>query len=161
MIAAGQPCPMCEAPLALKRLEAFSGDEPPLRVTLRGMPALACGAPHIFFVRPKFALWLLDELVAQGEEKVPGGAARGFALWKRYLCGGCGAQLRGRGGPMHNLHLPLAFEDHGEFIATLSLPFLQCGACGREQARDAGEVRRLVPAALVHAFKEAGVKPPA
>ena len=161
MIAAGQPCPMCEAPLALKRLEAFSGDEPPLRVTLRGMPALACGAPHIFFVRPKFALWLLDELVARGEASVPGGVARGFAWWKRYSCGGCGAPLRGSGGALRNVHLALAFEDHGEFIATLSVPFQQCAACGREQARDAAAVRRLAPAALVHALKEAGVKPPA
>lgn len=159
MLAVGKPCPLCETPLSLKTLPEFSGDEAPLRVTLAGMPALSCGTGHVYFVRPDFPLWLMNHLVDEDESKLPAGDAQGL-LFKRYACHDCGAALAPKQDHLHTFRFPVAYKEHSGFTVELSAPVYRCTGCGKEQLHSLAEVRKLTPAALVHAFKGAGIKPP-
>jgi hypothetical protein len=157
MIAAGKPCPLCTAPLVLKKRAEFSGDESPLRVTLVDVPILTCDKPHAYFVHPKFALWLMDQLLDADFDSTPAGTARGL-LFKSYACHGCGGALE-RVAQSKEQRFELAYKDFGAFEARLSMPLYKCAGCGSEQLRAGGEARKLLPAGLVHAFKEAGIRP--
>ena len=53
-----------------------------------------------------------------------------------------------------------AFEGGEAFAVELSMPVFRCAACGTEQLHSLERLRALTPAALVHAFKGAGIKPP-
>ena len=156
---AGSPCPLCEAPLAARRLHDVRGDEAPLRITLRGLPVLACTAPHRYFVGQQFPVWLLNAL-ADGElAKLPAGVEKGL-LFKKYACGGCGAILPTTGAEPGNFSVDLAWNDTPGFVVDVSMPVVRCASCGREQVRSGAELAKLLPAALVHAFKDAGLKAP-
>ena len=158
-MAEGKPCPLCEAPLAARTLHDVTGDEAPVRVTLRGLPVFSCAAPHRYFVGQQFPIWLLNAL-ADGElAKIPAGAEKGL-LFKKYVCGGCGTPLPAAAGEPLTFSANLAWKEAPGFSVDVSLPVYRCASCGREQARSGAEVAKLLPAALVHAFKAAGLKAP-
>jgi DNA-directed RNA polymerase subunit RPC12/RpoP len=156
---AGSPCPLCEAPLAAMQIREASGDEAPMRVTLQGLPILACPAPHRYFVGQGFPIWLLNALVDGELAKVPAGTEKGL-LFKKYACGACGAVLPAAGGEPRTFTSSLAWKETPGFTVDVSVPVYRCAQCGREQARSAAELAKLLPAALVHAFKAAGLKAP-
>lgn len=159
MMQAGTPCPLCEHPLAASRLPEVTGDESPMRLVIRDLPVLACGAPHRYFAGQGFPIWLLNTL-ADGElAKIPSGAAKGL-VFRKYACGGCGAALPGAGGEPGTFSASLAWKDSPGFTVEVTVPLYRCAACGREQARSGEELAKLLPAALVHAFKSAGIKAP-
>jgi len=159
MIAAGNPCPLCEHPLEGATLPEFSGDETPLRITLRAMPALRCPTGHVYFVHPKFPLWLMNRLVEEDSATLPAGRAKGF-LVKHYLCKDCGRDLAPKQDHLQGFPVELQYEKSPAFRAEITMPVFKCTACGAEQLRLLDEVRKLMPAALVHAFKGAGIKAP-
>ncbi len=159
MIEAGKPCPLCQSPLAAKRLDEVTGDESPLRVALRELPVLACEAPHRYFVGHGFPIWLLNALSDAELAKIPAGRRQGL-VFRKYACGGCGAVLPASGAGTRSFSARLAWKDSPEFGAEISIPVYRCGACGVEQARCAEELAKLLPAALVHAFMAAGLKAP-
>jgi DNA-directed RNA polymerase subunit RPC12/RpoP len=158
-IAEGKPCPLCEAPLAARTLPEFAGDESPIRLTLRGFPVFACPAPHRYFVGQKFPIWLLNALLEGELAKVPAGVEKGL-LFKKYACGACGAVLPAAGGEPRTFTSSLAWKETPGFTVEVSVPVYRCPRCGQEQARSATELAKLLPAALVHAFKAAGLKAP-
>jgi hypothetical protein len=160
MVAPGKPCPLCKTPLQRRILDAVSGDEAPLRITLHGMPALSCDKPHVYFVKPDFPLWLRNHLVDEDEPTLPSGDATGL-IFKSYLCHDCGKPLSPKADHLHSFHLKLAYDGEPEFHADLTMPVFRCTGCGKEQMHSLGEVRKLTPAALAHAFQAAGIKPPA
>ena len=155
--APGKPCPLCEAPLQPHILSAFSGVEAPLRITLHGMPALECAQRHTFFVKPEFPLWLMNHLVDEDEKTLPAGDKTGL-IFKSYLCHDCGKPLEAKPDHTHAFDLPLAFEGGDEFRVEISMPVFRCAKCGREQVHSLQDVRKLTPAALVHAFRGAGIR---
>lgn len=159
-IAEGQPCPLCEHRLSRTPLPAFSGDEQPLRVTLNAMPALQCATGHTYFVDPGFPLWLMQLLVDEKEAQLPAGEAKGFIL-KKYLCRECGGELAAKQDHRHAFRFDAAFGEEPGFEVELSMPVYKCPGCGKEQLHSLEEVRKLTPAALVHAYKGAGIKAPA
>jgi len=156
---AGAPCPLCESPLQAKRLPEAGGDEAPLRLVLRGLPILACEAPHRYFVAQQFPIWLLNALLEEELARVPAGTAKGL-LFRKYACGGCGAVLPAAASGPRTFPAHLAYGDGPEFSVDLTMPAFRCGACGCEQARSGAELAKLLPSALVHAFKGAGIKAP-
>ena len=158
-VAAGLPCPLCEAPLAQARLPHFSGDEAPLRVTLRAMPALQCPTGHTYFVKRGFPLWLTNHLVGNDEPGLPSARSSGWLL-RKYACAQCGASLGARPDHRYSFWFDVAFEAGDAFAVELSMPVFRCAACGTEQLHSIERLRALTPAALVHAFKGAGIKPP-
>ena len=92
-IAQGKPCPLCAGPLSAQVLPDVSGDEAPLRLTLRGLPVFACPAPHRYFVGQKFPIWLLNALLDGELAEVPAGTEKGL-LFRKFACGGCGARMK-------------------------------------------------------------------
>ena len=157
-IAEGRPCPLCEQPLARRVLPDFFGDEAPLRLVFKGMRALTCPAPHRYFIDHEFPMWLMNHLVEEDESRFPAGTGAGF-LFKRYTCQ-CGGALKRREDHRHVFTVPLQYKDHPAFTAEVSMPVYKCEACGKEQLHSLDELRKLTPAALVHAFKAAGIKAP-
>lgn len=158
-IAQGRPCPLCEAPLSAQALAEVSGDEAPLRLTLRGLPVLACAAPHRYFVGQQFPIWLLNALLDKELANLPAGTQKGL-LFRKYACGGCGANLPATAAGSQTFPARLAWKDTPGFSVDMAMPVFRCTACGREQVRSAAELAKLLPAALVHAFKSAGIKAP-
>ena len=53
-----------------------------------------------------------------------------------------------------------AGEPSPRIAGAVGMPVFQCTACGKPQLRSLSEVRSLIPAALVHAFKGAAIKAP-
>jgi hypothetical protein len=157
MDASAKPCPACASPLKHTTLPLIAGNEPPLRLTVHGMPALACARAHVYFVKPDFALWLMNHLVDEDEATLPAGDATGL-LFKAYLCHDCGKPLSAKPDHVHAFNLPLAYAGEPEFRVEVAMPVFRCDACGKEQIHSLGEVRKLTPAALVDAFKGAGIK---
>jgi len=158
-IAAGGPCPLCKAALTARRLPEIAGDEPPVRIVLRELPVLSCDAPHRYFVGQRFPIWLLNTLVDTELAKIAAGKRKGL-LFPRYGCGLCGAGLEAQPGVAATHTASLAWKDTPGFAVEVVYPAYRCTACGRAQARSAGELAKLLPAALVHAFKAAGLKAP-
>lgn len=159
MIQAGAPCPLCEAPLAAKQIPEVSGDEAPMRLTLRGLPVLACATAHTYFAGHQFPIWLLNALLDGELPKVDAGTGKGL-IFRKYACGGCGAALPSSGGEARTFSTRLAWNETPAFDVDVTMPFFRCPGCGREQARSGEELAKLLPAALVHAFKAAGLKAP-
>lgn len=159
MVAPGKPCPLCEAPLKHRRLPTFCGDEAPLRITLHGMPALSCDKPHVYFVKRDFALWLMNRLVEEDEATLPAGNATGL-IFKSYLCRDCGKPLSPKRDHVHAFDLEVTYPGEPGFRVEISMPVFRCTGCDKEQIHSLAEVRKLTPAALVHAFKAAGIKAP-
>jgi hypothetical protein len=58
----------------------------------------------------------------------------------------------------HSFHLTPGYEGQPRFRVEVSMPVFKCTGCGKEQVHSLAEVRKLTPAALVHAFKAAGIK---
>jgi len=158
-IAEGKPCPLCETPLAARTVSDATGDEAPMRLSLRGVPILACAAPHRYFAGQQFPIWLLNSLVDSELEKIPAGVEKGL-VFKKYACGECGAVLPSSGGEPRTFTSTLAWKETPGFAVDLTVPVYRCAGCGREQARSAAELGKLLPSALVHAFKAAGLKAP-
>jgi hypothetical protein len=158
-VAEGKPCPLCEAALAARRLKEVQGDESPMRLTLRNLPVLACEAPHRYFVGHGFPVWLLNALLEVELPKIPAGKAKGL-LFRKYACCDCGAILPSGSGGARIFTAALAWKQTPAFQADISIPLYRCPSCGREQARSGEEIAKLLPAALVHAFKSAGIKAP-
>lgn len=158
-IAQGKPCPLCNSPLSAQALPEVSGDEAPLRLTLRGLPVFTCAAPHRYFVGQSFPIWLLNALLEGELAKVPTGTEKGL-LFRKFACGGCGAILPSAANGSRTYSTHLAWKDTPGFSVDVTMPLFRCDACGREQARSAAELAKLAPAALVHAFKAAGIKAP-
>jgi Zn ribbon nucleic-acid-binding protein len=158
-VAAGAPCPLCEVPLEEKTLPEFSGDEAPLRLTIRHFPALACPAPHRYFIGHEFPVWLLNALVEAELARIPKGKEQG-RVFRKCVCGGCGAALRAAGAEWHTFSSTLAWRETRPFVVDLTVPVVECPSCGMAQARSGAKLAKLVPSALVHAFKAAGLKSP-
>jgi len=158
-IAAGEPCPLCNQPLAARRLASIAGDEGELRITLRGIPVLQCPVDHTYFTKRRFPVWLHTRLIEVDAPSLAAGVASGL-LFKRYACVSCGKRLAtGSGGGRRDFGFELAFDEQ-PFRMELSMPVCVCTGCGTEQARSGEELRNLAPSALVHAFKGAGIKAP-
>ena len=155
----GQPCPLCEAPLTARHLNQVSGDEAPLRLTLRRLPVLECAARHSYFVGQGFPVWLLNSLVEEEQKKIPAGAEKGL-VFRKYACCDCGGEIPSSGGEPMTFSSTLDWEKTAPFVVDITVPVVTCPSCGREQARSRAELAKLLPPALVHAFKTAGLKGP-
>lgn len=159
MTTAGSPCPLCNHPLGEKVLAEASGDEAPMRLTLKGLPVLECESGHRYFLGQKFPIWLLNEVTDGELSKIAAGKQKGL-LFHSYACGGCGKPLPSAAGEAKTFSARFAWKETPAFAVEISMPQYRCESCGREQARAGEELAKLLPAALVHAFMAAGLKAP-
>jgi hypothetical protein len=148
-------CSVCKVELGWRELEAISGQEGTLNVTVRRLPVLECSNGHRQFANQDFPLLLLDRLVERDEATLPASEAKGMLI-KHYHCSSCGQKLDAPEG-RRTFHLDVELPDVKPFDVELTLPVHRCGQCGHEQIHSVKEVRSLTPAALAHAFKSAQI----
>jgi DNA-directed RNA polymerase subunit RPC12/RpoP len=149
-------CRTCHGDTALRRLDAISGEDRPLGVTLRGLPVLECGRGHRQFVTPDFALDALNHLTEEDEAQLPAAATRGV-LFKHFLCADCGTELEPKPDHAHTFTVELSLPGTPPFQAELRMPVYHCAACSKDQLHSLKEIRDRTPAALARAFKAGGL----
>ena len=140
-------CAMCSGPSEMKALAAITGEDGPLRITLRGMPALVCLKNHKAPVHRDFMLWLIQQIRAR-EEQFAAGKEQGM-VFKKHCCGECGAALAAKPERREALPFDLAYEGTPSFKAEIEMPLYKCTACGKEQLRSLKDLHGHVPAAMV------------
>jgi hypothetical protein len=148
-------CRVCKAELDWRQLDAISGEEGSLALTVHRLPVLECPNGHRQFANEDFPLLLLDHLVEQDEASLPASEAKGMLI-KHYHCSSCGEKLDSPAG-RQTFRLDVALDNIKPFDVELTLPVHRCARCGREQIHSLKEVRSLTPAALAHAFKSAHI----
>ena len=147
-------CPICKSETSPAKLPSATGAEPPLEVTLRGLPVLQCTQGHRLFALADFPLLLLDHLLEQDEPKFPVSQAKGL-LVKHYSCSKCGSALGSGDDRPHTFHVDVELPELPAFAVDLTLPVSHCSQCGRDQLHSLKELKSHTPAALAHAFKSA------
>lgn len=153
-----RPCRQCRQPTSVELLDPVSGDEKQLTVTLRGLPVLVCPNGHRHFAHDGFAMQLLQHLTDEDEPRLPSGNEKGL-LFKHFSCASCGGDLQPKPDHRQTFSVDLALEDQAKFGIDLTMPVYRCHECGREQLHSLKEVRARTPAALVSAFRAAGIRP--
>ncbi len=149
-------CLRCRGQTRPAEIAQATGEERPLALALHALPVLECEKGHKQFIDTEFPLRVLDRL---GEEasKLPAARERGMLLFKRFYCGGCGAELKDAAQERKTVGVDIALEGLPQFRAELSLPFYRCAGCSAEQVRSTDEATGRLPAALAHAFQGAGI----
>ena len=123
--------------MEIKTLERVSAEDPPLKLSVIGMPAAKCAKGHAAPIDRDFMLWLIHELKAQGAA-LPAGEAKGM-LFKKYHCA-CGAELAGK-SERKAFPVDLAYQAAPAFKAEIEIPVYKCSGCGKEQLRSAKELQ--------------------
>lgn len=144
--------------MTLQPVDPVFGEQGVLKVVLLQLPALACINQHRRFAMPDFPRLLIDRVVGEEMATLPAARARGW-LFKRYACGGCGAKLRSGEGREETFDFDIALAELPPLRVEVTVPLYTCASCGKEQIRSLGKMRKLVPAAMAHAFRAAGLQP--
>ncbi len=152
-------CNQCHAETEITIVNFADGDADPLRIRLKEFSLRACPEGHRQFVRPDFAVELLQHLTEEDEPELPAGEEKGLIM-KKYLCESCGEALEPKPDHRHIFSIEVRLEDLNPFGVDLSMPVYKCSACGKEQLHSLKEVRRLTPTAMAHAFEAAKIPPP-
>ena len=152
-------CNRCRAETEITIVNFADGEADPLRLRLKEFPLRACPEGHRQFVRPKFAVELLQHLTEEDEPGLPASEEKGLIM-KKYLCESCGESLEPKPDHRHTFSIDIRLEDLDPFCVDLSMPVYKCSACGKEQLHSLKEVRKLTPAAMAHAFEAADIPPP-
>lgn len=151
-------CRTCHTATAPKKLEAIAGDEKALALTVHGLNVLVCSNGHKQFVDAAFPLRLLNHLVEEDEVRLPAGEEKGVLMFKHFHCRECGRELEPKPDHRHTFTIRPGLPDQPELGVDLTMAVYHCTACAKEQLHSLAELRRLTPAALVHAFQAAGIQ---
>lgn len=149
-------CTKCRQEMTLQHVESASGNDKPLALTLRRLPVFACANGHRQFLHPEFAYRVLQHLTDEDEPKLPISNEKGL-VFKHFLCADCGAELQPKADHQHTFSVELTLPDAPPFAVDLTMPVYRCAACGMEQLHSLKEIRSHTPAALVEAFRAAGI----
>jgi len=152
-------CNRCHAETEITIVNFADGEADPLRIRLKEFPLRQCPEGHRQFVRPDFAIELLQHLTEEDEPNLPAGEEKGLIM-KKYLCESCGEALEPKPDHRHTFSIDIMLADLDRFGVDLSMPVYKCSACGKEQLHSLKEVRKLTPAAMAHAFEAADIPPP-
>ncbi len=156
---ASTACNQCRAETEVTIVNFADGEAEPLRLRLKEFPLRACAEGHRQFVRPEFAVELLQHLTEEDEPALPAGEEKGLIV-KKYLCESCGESLEAKPDHRHTFSIEVKLDDLDPFGVDLTMPVYKCSACGKEQLHSLKEVRKLTPAAMAHAFEDANIPPP-
>lgn len=150
-------CKTCHAQTTPFLIEATTGEEKALALTLRELTVLVCAEGHKQFLHANFPLELLDHLIEEDETQLPTGNEKGL-IFKHYLCGGCGGELQPKPDHSHTFTLEPGLANQPGLQIDLAMAVYKCGTCAKEQLHSLKELRALTPNALVHAFQAADIK---
>lgn len=147
-------CPMCSGARELKTTAEISGEDGPLKLTVRGLPVLQCAKNHKGPVHSDFMLWLIQQ-VRTREGEIAAGKEQGM-LFKKHLCGDCGKELAAKPERRQPFPYELKFEDLAPFQLEVEMPVYKCTGCGREQIRSTKDLHGHVANAIVGIHDRAG-----
>jgi ribosomal protein L34E len=147
-------CAMCSGAYELKKLPAASGEEGPLKITVRDMPVLECPKHHRAPVHRDFMIWLIQEIRAR-EAQFAAGKVQGM-LFKKHRCGECGEELASKPERRQAFPFELKYEDTESFKAEIEIPLFKCARCGKEQIRSVSDLHNHVPGAMIGVNDGAG-----
>lgn len=147
-------CPKCYSTYEATTLAPLSGEAAPLKLTVHGLPALACSKNHHAPVHGDFMVWLIQQLRVR-ESQIAAGKEQGM-LFKKHLCGGCGKELAAKPERRQTFPFDLTFENTPPFRVGLEMPLYKCTACGKEQIRSDKDLHNHIPAAVVGLNDAAG-----
>jgi hypothetical protein len=146
-------CGRCGAPLEMVKISQ-SGESPPLRLSVKDMPAAACAKGHASPVDPDFMIWLIHELKDR-ESALAAGHEKGMLFFKKGFCA-CGAELPASSARSATFSFDLQPESYPAFKAELEIPVYQCTGCGKEQARSHPAIHGLTSQAVMRLHDAAG-----
>jgi hypothetical protein len=147
-------CARCSDVCEPKVLASVSGEDPPLKLTVHGMPALVCAKDHKAPIHADFMIWLIQELRAR-ESQFVAGKEHGM-IFKKHLCGDCGKELATKSERRQAFPFDLTYEGTPSFKIEVELPLYKCNGCGKEQIRSAKDLHNHIPAAMVGINDAAG-----
>jgi hypothetical protein len=154
-----KPCGICRGPVAPATIPHIDGTEGRVRMSIEGMPALACTEGHRRFLAPDFAIRMMEALYAGGRLAADPPAAKKGLLRTRYACAGCGAVLdEAAAQPFESKHR-IALKGTEPFIVELAQPRFGCASCGRASVLPDATLRDALLKASVAAFRSAEVAP--
>jgi len=126
-------CRLCGGALSLQALDRVSGVNPPLKITMIGMPVAKCGRGHAAPVDDHFMLWLIREFKNRAGG-LPAGTESGLLFFKKYRCA-CGAELAAKSDHAKTFPMDLSYSGAPAFQAEIEMPVYKCTSCGSEQVR--------------------------
>ena len=150
-------CKTCHTATTPRLLEATTGEEKALTVTLRTLTVLECSNGHKQFLRPDLPLELLNHLMEEDEAQLQAGEEKGL-IFKHFYCNDCGQELQAKPDHRHTFTFEPGLADQPELKVDLTIAVYKCAGCDKEQLHSLKEVRKLTPAALGHAFQAAGIQ---
>ena len=150
-------CRTCHKPTEPLRLDAVSGEEKALTVTLHRLNLLSCPGGHKQFLRAEFPLELLNHLMQKDEPQLPVGDEKGL-IFKNFFCHDCGRELEPKADHRHSFSIQPELADQKDLKIDLTMAVYRCTGCGKEQLHSLKELHKLTPAALAHAFQAAGIQ---
>jgi hypothetical protein len=154
-----KPCGICRGPVAPATIPHIEGTEGRVRMSIEGMPALACADGHRRFLAPDFAIRMMEALYAGGRLAADPPAAKKGLLRTRYVCAGCGTELSEPAAqPLESRHR-IALSGSEPFMVRLAQPRFECASCGKANMLPDGTLRDALLKASVAAFRSAEVAP--
>lgn len=159
MSPAAKPCGICRSAVMPATIPQMEGTEGRVRMSIMGMPALACTEGHRRFLAPDFAIRMMEALYAGGRLAADPPAAKKGLLRTRYVCAGCGAELgESTAQPLESRHR-IALTGSEPFMVGLAQPRFECASCGRASVLPDATLRDALLKASVAAFRSAEVAP--
>jgi hypothetical protein len=153
------PCSKCKGEMTVKTLDAFSGEDGALKVTIHAMPAAVCGQGHRRFVYPLFAGSLMDMMMDEEAYQFAPAAVKKGLFTKRYHCPGCGQELPGSPTGSQSREATAEFKNADPFKFVVDVPLYKCAGCGKECIRSAEETGKLAMSATGNAYRAADIHP--
>jgi hypothetical protein len=153
------PCSKCKGEMTVKTLDAFSGEDGALKVTIHAMPAAVCGQGHRRFVYPLFAGSLMDMMMDEEAYQFAPAAVKKGLFTKRYHCPGCGQELPGSPTGSRSREATAEFKNADPFKFVVDVPLYKCAGCGKECIRSAEETGKLAMSATGNAYRAADIHP--
>lgn len=146
-------CIQCRRETFPHVVDAVSGQDGPLTVTLRGLSTQVCPRGHKQLTHGAFAARFVLGIAHSGEA-LPVAVSRGF--WSRRLvCTTCSGELD-NDAPLHTFHLEVPGDDAPMGGVDLTLPVYKCTECGKAHLRSRKDLQSL-SAAVLDALRAAGV----
>jgi len=147
-------CYRCRGATVTEVLEPLSAGGSALTLTVHGLPVQVCARGHRQFVQSKIAFQQLLQVAEIAGADLPASEVRADLLGRR-ACPSCGTKVDKNLNP-RTFHVPMQTGDV-PFGIDLTFPVYQCRGCGKEHLKSRRELRTRAPAALLEAFRAAGI----
>lgn len=153
-----KPCAKCKGEMKAVQLEAFHGEDGGVKLTIQGMPAVACDQGHRRFLYPEFAALVMDFVNDPDHYDIAEQGVKKGLFRKHYHCPGCGKELPEAASAAKRVEHEAQIKHADPFKVGAEVPVFRCG-CGRESMHAREEVAHLAFKAIGHAYRSIDIHP--